>query len=329
MKTLGVIIGTTDEPVSKGYYKKNKAKLSILKEYGYDLDYIPYDAALFAEIHSQGSQKGIEVIPLFGQELTLQECNQCDSIFTIYEGVYSFFDGGYPLYNKFMNTLKKTSAKVYPSQKMQEFIIKKHKYMDYLDKKGYPIAPTKYIDVAKYNTKTLMNFINKHELQDIIVKPELGAFKRGLKIIKKPTESKVKKQIETLKKQGFKRLLLQPYLEEFNKYGEIKTYWINGENIYSYNQKWKDGEGVFTDESTIEPELLQECLKTGEQLYKDLSKDHEKLLQCRIDFACCINNDERCREFFINEIEISPTIGEQESGGTAFKKLAETIITTL
>ena len=55
-------------------------------------------------------------------------------------------------------------------------------------------------------------------------------------------------------------------------------------------------------------------------------KDHEKLIQCRVDFACCINNDSRCREFFINEIEICPTIPEQESRGHGYVPLAEAVI---
>ena len=84
--------------------------------------------------------------------------------------------------------------------------------------------------------------------------------------------------------------------------------WINGKNIYSYNQRWEDGEGIFQDQSKIDPDLLKQCLKVGEQVFKDLKKDHEFLIQCRIDFACCVNNDNHCRDFFINEIEISPTI---------------------
>ena len=39
-----------------------------------------------------------------------------------------------------------------------------------------------------------------------------------------------------------------------------------------------------------------------------------------------MNNDKRCREFFINEIEICPTIGEQESDGKAYKILAKELI---
>ena len=78
----------------------------------------------------------------------------------------------------------------------------------------------------------------------------------------------------------------------------------------------------------IEPELLKECLEIGKKLLQDLFKDHEKLIQCRIDFACCMDNDKRCREFFINEIEICPTIGSEyyEMYGKAYTLLANNFI---
>ena len=95
---------------------------------------IPYDYAIFAEIKKLEKKYKVNVVPLFGYDLTLEDCNLCDSIFCIYEGVYSFNDGKMDQYKKYMNILKKTSANVYPSQKMQEFIINKHKYMKYLKK---------------------------------------------------------------------------------------------------------------------------------------------------------------------------------------------------
>lgn len=326
MKIIGVIIGTEDEPVSQKYYKKNRKILDVLQEYDIYGDYIPYDFAIFAEIKSYGEKNGFSVIPLFGKTFTLKEANQCDFIFTIFEGVYSFMHAKYPGYQRYMNILKRTNATVFPSQKMQEFVINKHQYMTYFDKKGYNITPTKFINLNNYSINSIMNFIKKNKFKEIIVKPELGAFKTGFKIIRNITDEKIKDNLNSLKNKGFKRILLQEFIPEFNKFGEIKTYWINGKNIYAYKQQWENGEGVFQSQDKIEKELLDECLKTGKKLLEDISKDHEPLIQCRVDFACCMNNDKQCREFFINEIEICPTIGEQESGGKAYKMLAKEII---
>ena len=326
MKTIGVIIGTNDEPVSSEYYNKNKKMLSVLEEYDVFPDFIPYDYAIFAEIKKEGEKNNYEVIPLFGGDLTLKEANECDYILSIFEGVYSFMLGGITQYKKYMNILKKTKAKVFPSQKMQEFIIQKHRYMKYFHEKGYRIAPTHFINLNRYSMKTIMKFINKGEYSDIILKPELGAFKEGFKKIHKPTETKLSKELQRLKKKEYTNILLQPFMEEFNKFGEIKTYWINGKFIYAYKQQWADGEGVFQSQDKIDKQLLRECKITGSNLLKDIQKDHEKLIQCRIDFACCMDNDQRCREFFINEVEICPTIGEQESKGKAYRLLAKELI---
>tara|TARA_B110000285_G_scaffold178888_1_gene201311 strand:- start:1050 stop:2045 length:996 start_codon:yes stop_codon:yes gene_type:complete len=326
MKTIGVVIGTTDEPITEEYYSKRANTLSHLEEYDIYSDYIPYDYAIYSEIKRVGEKNGFEVIPLFGDEFTLIDANKCDYIFSVFEGVYSFMVGGLGRYNQYMNILKKTKAKVYPSQKMQEFIIKKHKYMKYLDTKGYNITPTSFINLKKYNVKTIMKFIEKNKLNQIIIKPELGAFKTGFKIINNPNEKKISEYLSKLKKEDYTNVLLQSFIEEFNKFGEIKTYWSGGKFIYAYRQRWLDGEGVFSQ--VEDKQLLRECKIIGKKLLEDISKDHENLIQCRIDFACCANNDKRCREFFINEIEISPTIGSEhyELYGKAYTLLANNLI---
>jgi glutathione synthase/RimK-type ligase-like ATP-grasp enzyme len=327
MKTIGIIIGTNDQAVSRGYYLKNKKKLQILKEYDLQkLNYIPYDYAIFAEIKSLEKKYNANVIPLFGYDLSLEDCNLCDVIFCIYEGVFSFNDGGIESYQNYMNILKKTRAKVYPSQEMQELIIQKNKYMKYLQKKGYQLTPTYYINNDNYDIKKIVKFIERNNYNTIILKPELGGFKSGFKIIKNPSSKKIKSCISSLKKKGYQRLLLQSFLEEFNKYGEIKTYWINNQFIYAYNQKWRNNEGIFFKQNTIDKELLQYCITVGKKLLQDIKKDHENLLHCRIDFACCLNNDNHCRDFFINEIEICPTIAEQDSDKNTYKLLAEHIM---
>lgn len=326
MKTIGILIGTEDEAVSKKYYQKNKSSLQFLKEYGISMNYIPYDYAIFAELKKQGEKKGLTIIPLFGQDFTLDECNQCDYIFCIFEGVYSFMEGGYKHYNRYKRILRKTDAKVFPSLKMQEFIVNKHQYMKYFKQKGYDIAPTKFIKVNNYNLNTIMSFIEKNNFKDIVLKPELGAFKKGFQIIKHPTSKKIDTYLKKMKKQGYQNLLLQPFLEEFNKFGEIKTYWVGNKNIYSYKQQWKDGEGTFQPQEKIDKTLLNKCLATARKLIQDIAKDHEKLIQIRVDFACCIDNDNHCRDFFINEIEICPTIPEQESRGHGYVPLIKELL---
>ena len=98
MKKIGVIVGTEDEPVSQKYYKTNKKIMKPLEEYDIYGDYIPYDYAIFAEIKAHGEKNGFEVVPLFGKTFTLKEANECDFIFSIFEGVYSFMHNKYEGY---------------------------------------------------------------------------------------------------------------------------------------------------------------------------------------------------------------------------------------
>ena len=326
MKTIGILIGTEDEPVTKKYYQKNKVSLQFLKEYGISMDYIPFDYAIFAELKKQGEKKGFQIIPLFGDELTLKDCNQCDSIFCVYEGTYAFQNGGQEYYDHFRKILMKTKANVFPSAKMQDFIIKKHVYMKYLKKKGYEIPPTNFIKPESYNIQTIMNFIIKHDLKDIVIKPELVGFKKGFKIIKNVNQKKVEDYLRIMKKDSYKHVLLQPFLEDFNKFGEIKTYWVGGRNMYSYKQQWKGSDGIFQPQEKIDNALLKKCLATAKQVIDDLTKDYEELIHVRVDFACCVDNNKNCREFFINEIEINPAIAEEDSRGKGYVPLVKQIL---
>ena len=49
-----------------------------------------------------------------------------------------------------------------------------------------------------------MSFIEKDDFNEVVLKPELGAFKTGFKVIKNPTEQKLTKALNTLKKMVIK-----------------------------------------------------------------------------------------------------------------------------
>jgi hypothetical protein len=336
MKTFGIIVGTNDQPISKKYYLKNKTKFECLKDLLDDLNYIPYDYAIYAEAKSHEKKYNVQIIPLDGGNLSIKDCNKCNAIFTIYEGTIAFMEGGIELFNNYINTLSKTTAKVYPSVKMQKFILYKELYMQYLDKKGYEIINTKYISMNSYkNDKTkelnsIQKYILNNDYNKIIFKPELSAFKRGVKIYKNPKIKSIETYLNKINKTtDYKNLLLQPFLENFNKYWEIKTYWILGKHIFSYGQKFnKNDEGIFTKPVSqggkLDDNKIKPCIKIGKKIIKDLFNDKEILVQCRIDFGCCIEND--INRYFINEIEISPTLNENDSHTPYFNKLSEAIV---
>ena len=66
--------------------------------------------------------------------------------------------GGINSFNKYMNIIKNKNATVYPSYKLQSFIINKQKYMNYLDKHKFDIIPTKYLLLSKSNVGNSSTF---------------------------------------------------------------------------------------------------------------------------------------------------------------------------
>ncbi len=338
MKTIGIIIGSDDEPISKKYYLKHKQKFECLNELLETLDYIPFDYAIYAEAKSFEKKYDIVVIPLDGRNLDIKTCNQCDSIFCLYEGSYNFLNEGLEAYNHYMNTIKKTKAKVYPSPKMQEFILYKKRYMKYLEKKNYNLINTNYISIKSYKQNKgrtidkIDKFIKDNKYEEVLFKPEFSGFNKGVKKYKNPSKYLIQKYLDnTIKKTEYKNLLLQPFLKDFNKFWEVKTYWLLGKNIFSYGQKWnKYGEGVFTKPVSkggkLDDSIVKECIKIGKKIIKDIFEDHETLIQCRIDFGCCMPGSTEKFKYFINEIEIAPTLGQNDSHKDYFHLFGEAIV---
>ena len=197
MKTVGILIGTETGWISETYYQKNKKKLEYLDTLDpsilYTSDAIPYDYAILCEFKSLEKKYKVNVIPLHGPTLNLESANQCDFIFCIYEGVFSFDSGGYKGFNNYMNVLSKTKATVHPPVKVQKFIINKQGYMAWLDKKGFDIIPTKFITTNTYNKDkkkildSIHSFAKKGDFKELIMKPELGLFAGGFKLLNSVT----------------------------------------------------------------------------------------------------------------------------------------------
>ena len=88
-----------------------------------------------------------------------------------------------------------------------------------------------------------MSFKKKNNFKEVIVKPELGAFKTGFKIIKNVNEKKIKDYLERLKKNDYRRILIQEFIPEFNKFKDplkvslIKILLL--EYIISFQKLWQ------------------------------------------------------------------------------------------
>ena len=342
MKVLGILLGTNTAFLSDEYFKKNKKKLNSIndpelfdKEMLPKSKDIPYDYAIFCECRHIGRRNGYDVIPLYGPTLTLEDCNECDAIFCIYEATFSFVNNGYQGYNHYMKCLQKTKAKVYPSVKMQEFILDKQTYMNFLEKKGYDIIPTEFVKVEDYmksKTKVLKRiykFMENGEYSELIMKPQLAGFKSGFKHYQSITDKSIDSYMKKMNKLTYKKILVQPFVPEFLKYWEIKTMWYNGHFNYAYGTivgGVVDDTVPVSQGGELDDKLVNQVKKIGEKLVKDIQKTYGKQILLRIDFGCCIDNDAICREYFVNEIESNPTMTDDETPKDNFRLLAGAIM---
>lgn len=342
MKVLGILLGTNTAFISDEYFKKNKKKLEALKDPElFDRDTlpkgknIPYDYAIFCECRHIGKRNGYDVIPIYGPTLTLEDCNECDSIFCIYEATFAFLSNGYEGYNHYMKCLKTTKAKVYPSVKTQEFILDKQTYMGFLEKKGYDIIPTQFVKVEDYmksKNKVLnkiYDFMDDGEYSEIIMKPQLAGFKSGFKRYKSVTDKSIDSYMKKMNKLTYKKILVQPFVPEFLKFWEIKTMWYNGNFNYAYGTIV--GGGIddtvpVSQGGELDDKLVSQVKKIGEKLVKDIQRTYGKQILLRLDFGCCIDNDKICREYFVNEIESNPTMADYETPKDNFRLLAGAIM---
>ena len=135
-----------------------------------------------------------------------------------------------------------------------------------------------------------------------------------------------------MKKYKYKKILVQPYITEFIQFWEIKTYWLNGKYIYAYGTRVvsdTDDDIPVSDGGTIPDSLVNKYVKVGKKLIADLFKDYGNQIQLRIDFGCCIDNDNVCRDYFVNEIECCPTISDDETIKNNFRLLANALLSNL
>ena len=313
MKRIGIIIGSERVPISDNYYRKySKIFDKILDEL--NIDEITYDIAIYA-LAKHYSPKEVEIIPLWKLEYSKKDMDECDIIYCIYEFTYAIRDYGIEGYKKYMKLIKNTKAKVYPSYKLQNFVKSKQRYMNYFKKKGFPIMDTIFFNLKNHTLRDCKelekNIENRFEGLKIYCKPELGGFAEGSKLFTTITTKSLHKYVKMLVKKGYQKLLIQPYIEEFTKFWEYKMIFIQGKYSYCYgaNVRGDVGEAL---ESELDKTLLRKLKKMGKEIIDCISKDFGIPFLLRVDFGCCLQNDNICRDYFLNEIECCPAMDDKE-----------------
>lgn len=215
-------------------------------------------------------------------------------------------------YDKLKDIYSNKDSKIFPPMEFLEFIWAKDKYLTVLNKKNVPITPTITVTINTY--KKLLGEIQRKGWKEFIIKPVGGTVAVG---VERFCSSKCMKDPIILKKyfddhKGYyDKFLVQESIKGFNKYGEIKMYWINEE--YSYAVNTPAGSGTDYEDYKIklvkDKKILEACKKIGEDTLKCLPKIKVgktviKPVMVRTDFTCCQENKKHIpSNYFLNEIE--------------------------
>ena len=341
MKRIGILIGTETCPPEdemkelRKYYNKHKKQFNESLQYlelDKNAENLSYDVQIFSWLKKNAPQN-VEIVPLWKLNFNKKDLDSFDFIFCLYEFTYSFLDYSHEGVTKYFSLLKNTKTPVQPTHDLQKFVMEKNKYMKYLKNKGFPIVDTIFFNLNSYiknkgEAKKLHDRVIKKFPGSVFCKPELGGFSAGSKLFKNPTLKQFQAYLDKVVKLGYKKLLIQPFISEFLKYHEIKTIWINGRFQYAYGVKASsDGDDKYVTQQKLDTKLLKDLNKKGEEVIRCLKSDFGMPFLLRIDWGCCLPNDNVCREFFLNEIECCPAmVADDAEDHDPFDRLSREII---
>ena len=224
--------------------------------------------------------------------------------------------------------------KVYPPKSYFKIQHDKCEYYSFLKKEKFSIVPFTCVDKTNWNkainkTKYVSNIYNiTRQYDSTFFKPVMGTSGRHTMIfpLKKRnspnyTKQRLLKKLNDVFKEKFPKVVLQKYISDFAKKGnvEIKMYFVGKKYQYSivsvaagksfnmvgesHGMAALDFEGG--EYKQLSKAVVEKLKKIGLNVIKILqNKLHEGLstLVTRVDFGCCYPKG----EYFINEIEYAP-----------------------
>lgn len=315
---IGIICGKTSEEYSdESLTKKIPKKYEI-----YDL--IHTDVALAYIMKEKFPDVKIDIIlprDISNERLQKNDINfpvGYDVINAINDDPYIKKFSGKSGINKLNGIYKNKRNKIFPSYDFMNFIWDKKKYLQFFQKNNIPISPTIFIK-NNINKKKLLQKILRNKWGEFIIKPIGGTSSLGLGKFKlKDCLKDISELNEYFEENNeiFEEYLVQELITGFRKYGEIKSFWIDGKYSYAVNiiDRTNKDEFIFNDpkykvQEIIDPKVVEEITKIGKRVIETIpkisfNKKKELPVMVRIDFTCCLNNKNFSpSNYFVNEIE--------------------------
>jgi len=312
---IGFIVGKTNEVCDNSDLKKVTPKKYLADTYN-KKNQLHVDVAIAMTVKTKF--QGVKVDIILPKEITLQRLKKNDINFVLGYDYISTIEQD-PWVSKFagkkgqqllIDIYKNPDSKVFPPFKHQDFIWNKKKYLTKFKNAKIPINPTIFVKDS-VNIPKLLAQISSYKWQKFIVKPIGGCEGHGCgffitkDIVAEPTKL-VNYFIENA--DFYEEFLVQMLTEGFDKYGEVKSFWVGGQ--YNYAIVTKD---VPYGDSIVKPltdkKILEKCLELGSKVNKSIPKlefngRKTEPVMTRVDMVCCLDNKPlKSYDYYLNEIE--------------------------
>ncbi len=289
-----------------------------------DNNTVPSDVAMAAYINYNHPSDNVTLFDgAEVEKLAQQDLDDQDVIFVIYDAIEVFHCGERKTCpfesKKFERMLAKTTAFVYPHPDFHKYIINKPNYYADLRRAGIPVAPFFRITpntVIKAPARFKQRILNKG-WKGAIIKPSYAGYSLGIKVIKdvaRTQPSTFREHFKKLRRKGFPNAVIQEFIPSFSKHYEIRTYWINERYAYSVGTLTEavgtggglpiSGFDTFVSEGgTLPDSILRQLKPVARKAIRSILQYPVKHPMIRIDFGCCLSNDQCIESYFINEVE--------------------------
>ena len=309
---IGIITGKDDE------ISLNKEINKLVPKKYYENGSVHTDIALAFLMKEKFV--GVTVDIITPKEITNQRLKKNDINFPIgYDIINAINDD--PYVSKFSgqkglerldSIYKQKQNKIFPSYPFLSLLWSKKEYLQLLEKNKIPISPTIFIK-KNITVQNLIKKVKEKKWKDFIIKPIGGTIAYGLGIFNLKEcigDKTILLEYFSKENQFYDEYLVQEKIGGFTKYGEIKTFWIDGKLSYAVNTPGATDPGeTYVVKEEIQPNVLNHCEKIGKKIFEVLPKipfNKKKALPAliRIDFACCKKNKQhKSTNYFVNEIE--------------------------
>ena len=321
---IGFIVGKNNEVYYDKELKKVTPKKYLSDTYNNEgkllRNQLHVDVAIAMTVTTKFPENDIDII--IPKEISVQRLKKNDINFVLGYDYISTIEED-PWVPKFsgpkgqkllLDIYRNPQSNIFPPFKHQDFIWDKKKYLTKFKKSGIPINPTIFVK-GSVTIPRLMAQISTYKWKKFIVKPIGGCEGHGCgffttkEVVEEPTKL-MEYFIEHA--QYYEEFLVQRLTDGFKKYGEVKSFWIDGS--YRYAIVTKDiPPGSYVYPSIIKPmtdeKILTKCKEIGKKVNRSIPKlvfNGKKTdpVMTRVDLVCCLDNKPKSSlAYYLNEIE--------------------------